>query len=79
LEGDVFVKALIDEFGAVVSVSFLKLNEKMFEVPALNAVEQWKFSPFKKKGIPIKREITVPFKFRISWPQRSALHYENVR
>lgn len=66
MEGDVFVKALIDEYGNVVSVSFLKSTEKIFEVPALNAVEQWKFSPFKKKGMPIKMEITVPVKFRIS-------------
>jgi TonB family protein len=68
MEGDVFVKALIDEYGAVVSVSFLKSNEKIFEAPALNAVEQWKFSPFKKKGIRTKIEITVPLKFRISRP-----------
>jgi hypothetical protein len=39
MEGDVFVKALIDEYGTVVSVSFLKSNEKIFEVPTLNAVE----------------------------------------
>jgi TonB family protein len=68
MEGDVFVKALIDEYGAVVSVSFLKSNEKIFEAPALNAVEQWKFSPFKKKGIRTKMEIIVPLKFRISRP-----------
>ena len=68
MEGDVFVKALIDEYGAVVSVSFLKSTEKIFEAPALNAVEQWKFSPFKKKGIRTKMEITVPLKFRISQP-----------
>ena len=68
IEGDVIVKALIDEFGAVVSVSFLRSNEKIFEVPALNAVEQWRFSPFKKKGIRTKMEITVPLKFRISRP-----------
>jgi protein TonB len=68
MEGDVFVKALIDEYGTVLSVSFLKSNEKIFEAPALNAVEQWKFSSFKKKGIPTKMEITVPLKFRISQP-----------
>jgi len=68
MEGDVFVKALIDEYGTVVSVSFLRSTEKIFEVPALNAVEQWIFSPFKKKGIPTKIEITVPVKFRISRP-----------
>jgi TonB family protein len=66
MEGEVFVKALIDEYGTVVSVSFLKSNEKIFEAPALNAVEQWKFSPFKKKGIRTKMEIIVPLKFRIS-------------
>jgi TonB family protein len=68
MEGEVFVKALIDEYGSVVSVSFLKSTEKIFEAPALNAVEQWKFSPFKKKGIRTKIEITVPLKFRISRP-----------
>jgi TonB family protein len=68
MEGDVFVKALIDEYGTVISVSFLKSNEKIFEAPALNAVEQWKFSPFKKKGIRTKMEVTVPLKFRISQP-----------
>ncbi len=66
IEGEVFVHATIDENGKVEKVEVVKATDKEFGPAAVDAIKQWKFKPATLDGKPIKTEVTIPVKFRLS-------------
>lgn len=65
IEGDVFIKVLVDENGNVIRAIVLRSTNKIFEEPSLNAARQFKFSPGKQRDIPVRVWMAIPFHFRL--------------
>ncbi len=65
IEGQVWLKATVDENGKVVSVTTEKTTNKDFDPAAIDAVKQWEFNPGMKDGKPIKVSVMIPFKFKL--------------
>jgi len=66
IEGDVFVKALVDEEGNVIKTEVLKSSHPLFEKPALEAAAQFKFKPGYQRDRPVKVWVSIPFFFRLN-------------
>lgn len=65
VSGVVALKVEIDETGAVSNCSVSKSSNAEFEQPALKAVKNWKFTPAKKDGAPVKVSLVIPIKFNL--------------
>lgn len=65
VSGVVAIKVEIDENGAVSNCSVAKSSNAEFEQPALKAVKNWKFTPAKKDGAPVKVSLVIPIKFNL--------------
>lgn len=65
-EGTVWVGLMVDEQGRVESVRLIKGARGDLDTAALEAAKQWKFTPAEKKGKPVKTEVTIPFRFKVS-------------
>ncbi len=66
LEGTVFVKAWVDKEGKVRKALVSKSDAEIFNQPAVDAVQQWLFTPAIMNKGPVDVWVTVPVKFRIS-------------
>lgn len=66
IEGTVWLKVVIDEKGTVAKADTIKSDHPGFAEAALKAVRQWEFAPARKDGKPIKAEVTIPFRFKLS-------------
>ena len=66
IEGEVYIHATIDETGKVEQAVITNATDKGFGPPALDAIKQWVFKPATLEGRPIKAEVTIPVKFKIS-------------
>lgn len=77
VEGMVWLKLIVDQEGRPMKVSVLKSNvnttdaqqsaslRSAFEQAAIEAANQWKFSPAMLNGKPVKVWVTLPFKFTL--------------
>jgi protein TonB len=66
VEGTVWVKAYIDEAGAVRKAEILKTDAAVFKASALEAAGKWKFSPALKDGKPVAVWVTLPFRYKLA-------------
>ncbi|MDP4115674.1 MAG: energy transducer TonB, partial [Bacteroidota bacterium] len=64
ISGIVYVKAYIDEFGAVRRAVLIKGIGSGCDEAALNAVRRTKFTPGKEKGQPVKVQMTLQVSVR---------------
>src|SRR5262245_24977319 len=64
VEGIVIVEVTIDNRGEVVSAHVLRSVTSLLDRAALDAVQQWRFSPARLNGevIPVVMTVTVNFK-----------------
>ncbi len=65
IEGEVWLKATIDESGRVVGINTEKATHKDFIPAASDALKQWEFNPGMKDGKPVKSVVMIPFKFKL--------------
>lgn len=66
IEGKVFIKAVIDNEGNVVSTEILKSDNDELNKAAVNAVKATKFIPAEKDGKTVKSEVTIPIMFKLA-------------
>ena len=64
VEGEVEVRARINEQGKVESTELVKATNPNFIPASLDAMKQWEFYPATKDGKSIKAEVVIPFVFR---------------
>ena len=65
LEGNVYVKALVDKDGSVKRAFLLKADNEIFAQAALDAALKWTFTPALMNGKPVKVWVSIPFRFRL--------------
>ena len=64
LEGNVFVKVWVDKEGKVRKVLIMQSDNEIFNTSALEAVQQWTFTPAKILGVPVSVWISVPLHYK---------------
>jgi TonB family protein len=65
VQGRVFVKAYINEQGAVDKVELLKGIGAGCDSVAMNAIQETKFTPGKQRGEPVKVQVSIPIVFKL--------------
>lgn len=70
VEGTVFVQALVDTSGRVVSVRVIK-SIPMLDRAALECVRQWRFKPAQSRGRLMSVWVGIPIRFQLSDADRS--------
>lgn len=65
IQGKVFIKAVVDENGNVISTEVVKGLEPECDKAAISAIQKTKFSVGMDKGKPVKTEIVIPIYFRL--------------
>ncbi len=63
LHGTVTVLLVVDEKGFVVEASVENSFHAEFEQPALDAIQQWRFKPALRDGVPVAKKIRIPMRF----------------
>jgi TonB family protein len=66
LEGNCFVKVLVDENGEVIKCITEKSTDEIFIQPSEEAAKTWRFVPYKRFGRPAKVWVAIPFRFRLT-------------
>ena len=66
IEGQVFVKALVDTNGYVIHVEVLRSTNPVFEQPAVDAAKKFVFKPGYQRDKPVKVWVAIPFKFKLT-------------
>jgi len=66
ISGDVTVEMVIDAKGNVAEVKALRSSHREFEMPALEAVAQWKFDPGRKGGRLVNTRVTQLIQFNLN-------------
>jgi len=64
LQGKVLIKALLNKKGEVTQVEILESDAEIFNLPVLDAVTQWLFTPALQAGQPVCVWVTIPFLFK---------------
>jgi TonB family protein len=67
LEGTVVLKALIGSDGAIKTLTPLS-GDPVFVEPAIRAVKDWRYRPYKIKGISVEIETEITVNFTIERP-----------
>ncbi len=65
IEGEVMIKAMINEDGKVEKAEAVKASKPEFAEASITAIKQWEFTPATKDGKPVKAEVLVPLNFRL--------------
>ena len=65
LNGFVIVECIIDRSGVVRDAKVVQSSSKLFEQPALDAVQQWRFTPGTLYGQPVDTIFDLTVKFQI--------------
>jgi protein TonB len=65
VEGKVYIKALVDKEGKVRKAVVLKSDAEIFNPAALEAVQQWLFTPAVMNNGPVTVWVVVPFNFQL--------------
>jgi protein TonB len=65
VEGTVVVLATIDQEGKVIQAWIAHSDAQIFEDTALEAAYQYRFTPGKQNGIPVKATVSLTFRFTL--------------
>jgi len=65
LTGGVTVEFVVDESGRVHNPRVIRASDAVFAEPTLRAVEQWRFTPGKRHGVPVRFRMSVPVNFNL--------------
>ncbi len=65
LEGNVYVKVWVDKEGKVKKVVVLKSDAEIFNQAAIEAAEQFVFTPAIMQNKPVPVWVSIPFRFRL--------------
>jgi protein TonB len=68
VEGEVTIEFVIDQSGAVRSPRIIRSTHKEFEVPAIDAVMDWKFEPAKRAGKKVAILVSQKVEFNLEDP-----------
>jgi periplasmic protein TonB len=63
ISGIVTVRCTIDEHGDVVETVVVKFSDAVFEKPAVDALQKWKFKPATLDGKAVATKAVIPVKF----------------
>lgn len=66
LEGNVYVKVWVDKEGKVRKAVVLKSDAEIFNQNAIDAAQQWVFTPAVMQKGPVSVWVSIPFRFRLS-------------
>jgi protein TonB len=66
IEGIVVLKVTVNERGRVMRATVLRSDAEVFNNSAIEAVQQWEFSPAEQSGNPVKATITIPLQFSLN-------------
>lgn len=66
ISGEVTIGFIVTSSGDVVEAYIIKSSQREFEVPALQAVQKWKFRPGKKGGRAVNTKMQVPLVFNLN-------------
>jgi TonB family protein len=70
LEGKVLVSFVVTPKGEVANAVILNSTNRQFEAPTLRAINQWKYSPALKAGVPVGSRINELVTFAITDSQK---------
>lgn len=65
LQGFAVAEFIIDENGIVTSVEIKQSSNPVFDAPTIAAIRQWKFTPGRKDGRPVKTRTRVKLPYTI--------------
>lgn len=65
VEGDVLIRALINETGDVTQVKVETRLHPLLDKAALHAVRQWKYKPWMINGVPSPTEVSIKITFKL--------------
>lgn len=68
--GEVRLRATIDEEGSVAELSVLSATHESFGEAAMETVRGWRFQPATRDGQPVPQTINIPIVFRMSFHDR---------
>ena len=66
LEGNVYLKVWVDKEGKVRKAVVLKSDAEIFNQAAMDAAQQWVFTPAVMQKGPVSVWVSIPFRFRLS-------------
>ncbi|HZZ17870.1 MAG TPA: energy transducer TonB [Opitutaceae bacterium] len=66
IAGIVTIKCTIDEHGDVTDAVVVKASAEVFQRPAVEALQRWKFKPAKLDGKAVSTKALIPIKFVIN-------------
>lgn len=65
ISGEVVVEFIISANGDVVDTRVIRSSHREFEVPAMQAVQKWKFKPGRKAGKNVSTRVSQPIEFNL--------------
>lgn len=65
VEGSVVLRAIIGEDGRIREVTVLRSSSRLFDAAAIEAVQQWRYAPGMRNGIPVPVYLTVVVEFTL--------------
>lgn len=71
-EGDTTLKVTVTAEGTVGKCEVISSDHELLGIAAIEAVQQWTFTPHEMGGQPVEKEVKIPFQFRLSQKQRTA-------
>src|SRR5277367_4715276 len=66
ISGLVTLRCTIDEHGDVTNTVVVKCSAEVFEKPAVDALQKWKFKPAKLDGKAVATQALIPIKFVVN-------------
>lgn len=64
--GEVVVEFVVDEGGRVLQPRVVRSTDRVFEEPAVRAVERWRFEPGRYHGNPVRFRMALPIVFSLN-------------
>jgi protein TonB len=65
VEGTVWLKVWVDKEGKVRKAELIKSDADIFNQPAIDAAQQWVFTPALMKSGPVSVWVSIPFRFKL--------------
>lgn len=65
IEGQVFLRLLVDTTGEIADVKVIKSLNELLDVEAIKAARQWRFSPARQRDKAVRVWVEVPVRFQL--------------
>ncbi len=65
IEGQVFLRLLVDTTGGIADVKVIKSLNELLDVEAIKAARQWRFSPARQRDKAVRVWVEVPVRFQL--------------